>query len=416
MAKFTDLFISNLKPKEQRYDVREGNGEGFAIRVSTNGTKTWTIIFKFNRRKRRLTLGTYPAMTLKEARSTFREARDLIDKGIDPIEHQKELEHKEEEEQQRLEKAAKKEAQKLTVGSLADEYLEKWSKPRKRSWKEDQRILDHDILPEWKNRKAETITRRDVIAILDKIVDRGAPIAANRTFALIRKMFNFAIGRGILDNSPCTGIQAPAAENRRDRVLNQDEIRNFWKGLDNAFMADNTKLALKLQLVTAQRNGEIINSVWNEFDVDNGWWVIPAEKSKNKLTHRVPLPPLALKILEQAKFLAADSPWVFPSPRGNKPMTETAMGHAVRRNLANWEIASFTPHDLRRTAASHMTSFGISRLVVSKILNHVESGITAVYDRHSYDPEKKHALEAWSTKLISITEENQTSENVIAFG
>lgn len=152
---------------------------------------------------------------------------------------------------------------------------------------------------------------------------------------------------------------------------------------------------------------------WSEFDLESGWWVIPAEKSKNKLTHRVPLSPLAKEILKTAKEQAEDSQWVFPSPRdgGSKRIADTAIDRAVRNNRQVFGIDSFTPHDLRRTAASLMTSMGISRLVVSKILNHAEQGVTAVYDRHSYDSEKKTALEAWGRKLESIV--SGTVSNVI---
>jgi len=124
------------------------------------------------------------------------------------------------------------------------------------------------------------------------------------------------------------------------------------------------------------------------------------------------LTALAIKILQAAKVLSGDSPWVFPSPRTNRPITPPAVNHAIRLRLNNLGI-TFVPHDLRRTAASHMTGMGIPRLVVSKILNHMERGITAVYDRHSYDQEKRKALEAWGRKLKKIIGETGDLDNVI---
>lgn len=410
MAKFTDRYIDSLQPRSARYDVREGQGEGFAIRVSPNGHKSWTFIYKQGGQKKRVSLGVYPGMSLQKARSKFRELRNLLDQGIDPIEHERELAAQKEAARQEAERAARAPA----VSDLASEYIEKWARPRKRSWEEDRRILGKDVLPQWGKRKARAITRQDVASLLDGIVDRGAGIQANRTLAVVRKMFNFAVARGIVDMSPCMGVSAPAPENRRDRVLTADEIRTLWSGLDTANMAEGTKLALKLQLVTAQRIGEIVNATWGQFDLGNSWWTIPAERAKNKLAHRVPLSPLALDLLEQLRVLSGSTLWLFPSPRGDKPMTETAMGHAVRRNLEDFRINPFTPHDLRRTAASHMTSLGISRLVVSKILNHVETGITAVYDRHSYDNEKRHALDAWGRALEGIVQKAATAPNVVA--
>jgi integrase len=199
-------------------------------------------------------------------------------------------------------------------------------------------------------------------------------------------------------------VRAPAQEGRRDRVLSAEEIAAFWHALDIAKMAEGTKLVLKLQLVTAQRKGEIVSAAWEEIDLAEGWWTIPAEKAKNRIPHRVPLSPLALDLLQATQALSGDSPWLFPSPRGNKPITPEAVDHALRRPGLEALGFTFVPHDLRRTAASHMTSMGIPRLVVSKILNHVERGVTAVYDRHSYDQEKRQALETWAHKLKNILE------------
>jgi integrase len=244
-----------------------------------------------------------------------------------------------------------------------------------------------------------------VIALLDNIVDRGAPIAANRTLAVIRRMFGWALSRDIVAASPCVTVKAPAKERRRDRMLGADEIAAFWRALDNPKLAISSaiRLVLKLQLVTAQRKGE--------FDLDERVWTIPAAKAKNGMPHRVPLSPLALTVLANVASSGRaanidteqDVPrWLFPSPRIGKPITSPAVDHAMRGNRGALGTSDATPHDLRRTAASHMTSIGISRLVVSKILNHAEPGVTAVYDRHSYDAEKRAALAAWGARLEEI--------------
>jgi integrase len=396
--KFTDKKIQNLKPKAQRYEEWEGNG--FGVRVTPRGVKSFVYLYRFEGKPRRLTLGTYPTMTLAEAHQAHGEAMRKLEQGIDPGAEAV------------AERAEDRQAP--TVAVLADEYLEKWAKPRKRSWREDERILKKDILPEWGRRKAREITRRDVIRLLDGIVDRGAGIMANRTLAAIRKMFNFAVSRDIVPVSPCLAVRSPAPEQQRDRVLTTDEIRALWHGLEGAkMMAAGTKLALKLQLVTGQRKAEIVSAAWDEIDLTDRWWTIPPEKAKNKLAHRVPLSPLALELLQAAKNITIDSPWIFPSPQTNRHITPEALDHALRRPGLEALGFTFVPHDLRRTAASHMTGMGISRLVVSKILNHVERGITAVYDRHSYDREKRQALEAWGCKLIEIIGGREGIDNVI---
>ncbi|MFZ5449963.1 MAG: tyrosine-type recombinase/integrase [Thermodesulfobacteriota bacterium] len=392
--KFTDRQIKNLKPSDQRYEVFEDRG--FGVRVSPTGRKTFIYLYRMRGEvnKRRLSLGTYPAMSLAEAHRLYAEAREMVTQGIDP--GAKAV-------------AERKEDRKApTVANLTTEYLEKWAKPRKRSWLVDKRILEKDVLPDWGRRKAKDITRRDIIRLLDGVAERGG-VMANRTLAVIRKMFNFAVSRDIVPTSPCTAVQAPAPENRRDRVLTAEEIKVFWQGLFKTRITEGIRLALKLQLVTAQRKGEVISSAWGDFDLDEGWWTIPAEKAKNGLPHRVPLSAMALDLLQTAKTIAGDSPWVFPSPRGPRHITPTAVDHALRLALKTSEMEHFVPHDLRRTAASHMAGGGTSRLVVSKLLNHVENGVTAVYDRHSYDREKRQALEAWGLKLKAIIEGLETN-------
>ncbi|HRX61376.1 MAG TPA: tyrosine-type recombinase/integrase [Candidatus Competibacter sp.] len=392
--KFTDRAVLNLKPQADRYEVWEGTGLG--VRVSVKGRKSWVMVYRFQGKPRYTTLGTYPEMSVAQAHEAHRKALAILEQGCDPgakvVQERREERHA------------------PTVATMAAEYLEKWAKPRKRSWHADERILNKEILPQWGTCKARDIARRDVIALLDNIVERG-PILANRTLALIRKLFNFAVDRAILDLSPCVRVKAPALEKSRERVLMDDEIRAFWDGLDKAAMAPGTRLALKLQLTTAQRKGEVALMRWDCLDWEAAMWTIPGENAKNGKVHCVPLSPLALDLLRQAKELAAESPWVFPGPRygGVKPIGDAVPDHALRRALPALGLADVTPHDLRRTAASHMTALGVPRLVVSKILNHAERGVTAVYDRHSYDPEKRDALEKWARKLRSLL----ATDNVI---
>lgn len=174
----------------------------------------------------------------------------------------------------------------FTVESLAEEYITKWAKPSKRSWTEDDHILKKGALSSWRLRKAKEITRRDVILLLDKIKERGAPIAANRTLAFVRRMFNFAIEEDIINSSPCVTVRAPAKENQRDRCLSVDEIKIIWHNLDGKILDEEAndkansddkadikmspagRVALKLQLVTAQRKGEIVSMEWDEINLD----------------------------------------------------------------------------------------------------------------------------------------------------
>ncbi len=407
--KFTDKSIESLKKTGTRYIAWKDNGNGFGVRVSANGKKTFIYMYRFEGRSRMMTLGNYPAVKLADANRLHADAISSLDKNIDPgaTKQTKKIE----------------DIQAYTIESLVDEYIEKWAKPRKRSWARDKAILEKDVVHRWKKRKAKSITRRDIIGLLDAIVDRDSPIQANRIFEIIRKMFNFAVSRDIVEFNPCLGVKAPSKENRRDRMLNEKELVKFWTDLDITKMHHLTKLAFKMILLTGQRPGEVLGMEWQDIELDTKWWTIPAIKAKNELSHRVPLSPQALALIEELKQYSSQYSFLFPSPRSptisgenadtaGKHINVSALSHAILRNTETFKINPFTSHDLRRTAASHMTSMGIARLVVKKILNHVESDITAVYDRHSYDQEKRHALDAWGNHL-NQTLNKEASSNVV---
>jgi integrase len=252
-------------------------------------------------------------------------------------------------------------------------------------------------LPKWRNRKAHEIRRADVLALLDAIVDRGAPVMANRTRALISKIFNFGIKRGVVEVNPAAGVENPGHERQRDRVLSEDEIQILWAALEHE--PPRVAAIFRLGLLTAQRRSEILGMRWSELDLDAGWWTIPAERSKNNLAHRVPLAPQAATLLREIKGASLDETLVFRGGRIGQPLANL---QKPMRRIKRVSGIDFKFHDLRRTTASHMTGIGVPRLVVSKILNHVERGITAVYDRHSYDAEKRRALLKWETWLNEL--------------
>jgi integrase len=167
-------------------------------------------------------------------------------------------------------------------------------------------------------------------------------------------------------------------------------------------------------LATAQRRDEVVSAPWSEFSLSESVWEIPAARSKNKNAHRVPLSSLACDLLGQVQELGKGSLWLFPSPRSDGLMAPAAVSHAMRNNLSRLGIDNATPHDLRRTAASHMTEMGIPRLVVSKVLGHSDGSVTAIYDRFEYWPQKKQALDAWAQRLQEITSGEPAESNVVS--
>jgi len=269
----------------------------------------------------------------------------------------------------------------------------------------------------WAAWGSNSIRRKDVRELLDGIVDRGAPVLANRVLALVRKIFNFGIGEEWVEANPAHRMGLPSAEQSRTRVLTPDELRAVWAWLERptADDADDTErrhrtlaqAALKLRLILAQRGGEVIAMRWADVDLTTGWWTIPAEDSKNKMPHRVPLTAPAIKIVKALQTEAADDAvYAFAGIRAPRHR---------RGALEGLEVADLRPHDFRRTAATMMASAGVSRLVIAKVLNHAEKGITAVYDRASYDAEKRAALEGWAQTLTAIvTQKPQRGADVVA--
>ena len=236
---------------------------------------------------------------------------------------------------------------------------------------------------------------------------------ANRLLATVRRMFAFAVERDILSASPCVGVKAPTKETPRNRVMSATEVWDFWHGLDDAKMSQPTRLALRLMLVTLQRRVEVMEASWAEFDLTERVWEIPAQRTKNNQAHWVPLSSLAIDLLEEIKEVNGVSDWLFPSPRGDRPMAPEAASHAMRNNLKAIGVERVTPHDLRRMGASNITAMGIPRLIVSKLLNHVEGGVTSIYDRYQYFAEKRHALDAWGARLEQIVSGKPVAENVV---
>lgn len=411
--KFTPRGIEALKAKTDRYEVWENNQTGLGLRIAPSGRKTWLYMYRFGGKARRMTLGAFSEtrmgeikMSLADAHEAWAGAKKLKETGTDPGTMAV------------LEKTERREAD--TIEELVTDYLVS-IKGKRKTHDDRKRALKKDVLPAWGKRKAVNITRRDVIKLVDKIGDRGSPIQANRTFATIRRIFNWAISKDIVSANPCLGVEPPGEERQRDRVLSEKEIQTLWNGLPKADMAEVIMLTLKFQLVTLQRKGEI--TAIEKSEIEGDVWTIPAEKAKNGLAHRVPLSAMAKDIMEEAKKLDEESEWLFPSPRSENAVTARAVDHALRKAITSTEkkerkieLDDVRPHDLRRTGASIMTSMGIPRLTVSKILNHAESGVTSVYDRHSYDPEKTRALDAWSAELTRIIEEKPVEDNVIRMG
>src|SRR5438046_7245262 len=240
MARLTDRSIESLRPKATRYEVWDEARKGFGLRVTPRGVKSFVWVYHFENRPRRLTFGPYPRLSLADAGVKLAEAKNLLAKGIDPGSSAV------------AERHAERHAE--TVEDLVNSYLERYARVRKRSASEDERILRKDVLSRWAGRKVKDITRRDIVRLLNEIVDRGAPIQATRTLTILRRMFRFAVGQAIIEISPCDQVEAPSSENERDRALSEEKIRLLWHALTLAPMEPNGARVLPLLPSTRQRN------------------------------------------------------------------------------------------------------------------------------------------------------------------
>jgi len=403
-------------PAGGQVDYWDQSVPGFGLRVSAGGKMAWVIMYRDNDgRKRRHTFNTYPSMSVGDARDEAKALFELVAKGGDPA----------------TEKKSNRKAG--TFNELADLYIEKYAKVNKRSWKKDESIIDKNLRPKWGALKAHSITRRDVNRLLTEIVERGAPIQANRVLEIVRKLYSWAIGtdRVEMDVNPCHEVKKPAKEQPRDRHLTADEIMTVWPMTgEGAKINDLFRIVLRLILVTAQRPGEVVGMPWAELDDDwdsgaEPFWTIPGERTKNGREHRIPLSPLAVDLLKKAKAIAAkladkktyrgDVAYVFPSPRGNAGMLESSLSHALIRSK-HFGVPHFTPHDLRRTASTHLESpaCGVSRFIVERVLNHVDQSVTGRhYALYKYDREKRIALNTWADVLYVVLKGEKPAANVV---
>ena len=291
-----------------------------------------------------------------------------------------------------------------TVRDFADEYLEKYAKLKKKTWQADQRILEMYVLPVIGRTKMKEVTRRDLVAIIDTVTERGSFIMANRVHALLSKFFSFALERDVVEMSPVYGMKKRASEVPRTRFLSDEEITELWKWLGNSL----SESVLKLILITGQRPGEVRKMEWKE--INNDVWIIPSEKSKNGLVHAVPLPPMALDLLRQLKEKNQNSTYVFPARKitGEQNITgclnETGPIHAMKKIITkrNWDKPA-RPHDLRRTVRSFLSKLGVKQEIAERLLNHKQTGISATYNQYDYFIEKKEALVLWNNYLKQLT-------------
>ena len=266
---------------------------------------------------------------------------------------------------------------------------------------EMQRKINVD-LTDWHDRPIAEIKRADIKELI-RVKARTAPLGANRLVALISKIFNWALKEELIETSPAIQIDRPGKETERERALSVDEIGIVWATFDSMGYPWGT--LFKMLLVTGQRRGEVAGMKWSEITPDG--WRLPGERVKNGKGHLVPLSSLAREILDGVPQIGE---FVFRS-RIDAPLSSwnrvTNKARKLSGPMEEWRL-----HDLRRTFATQLRQLGVDRLVVSKMLNHAEGGVTRIYDRYNADPEQAAAMERWANRLREIVS-GQPVDNVV---
>ena len=388
-VKLTALAVKNLEGSTIRREIPDQVIVGLYLIVQPSGAKSWAVRYRFGNRPRKLTLGAYPAFDLKEAREAARDALRAVEEGRDPSA-----------EKVRGEAARSDDANKMPA--VFAEFVKRHAavKNRERTVEGIERSFDNELREKWKHRLVASITKREIVDLLDGMVDSGRPIAANRLHSLLRKFFNWAIERDILHASPMATVKAPSQETTRDRVLTDDEIRLVWKASNKIGWPFGPMF--KLLLLTGQRREEVSAASRAEFNLTSNqpMWIIPKERAKNKKGHAVPLVPAAVEIVDALPVIEGEAKLLLTTT-GETPisgfskakasldaeMRAIAVKEAAEHGL-NPESVKIHPwriHDLRRTAATGMAALGFPVHVVEAVLNHKSGsikGVAAVYNRH----------------------------------
>jgi integrase len=404
-TRLTDRFLRALKTSDPRIEVADASCRGLSIRCTAAGIKSWTFAYKLNRRMRRLTLGEFPAMGLSEARTQADERRAQRQAGSDPRALQD------------AERAAQAQTT-LTFAELCERYITHIKAGSKISWKTDEGYLKRPKA-KFGNRPAISLTKRELMDFFEKLA-LSSKSSANRTQSTVRTMWGWAAERDHIPVNFLAGLKKVGGkEAEKDRVLTADEIREFLSVLvdPDAEITETVQLALRGILLTAQRPGEVAGMMLSELHDLAGatpHWIIPRQRTKNKKTeHTVPLSPAAVCLIQGALEVSKeyvkgknDRPVFASRFEGVTTLARHSLSQAVRRILKDKKHAhkftKFTPHDLRRTAATLAQSMRIRRDYVKALLNHKDGDVTSVYARwHMFD-EKREAVVAIETALLPL--------------
>jgi integrase len=391
--KLSKTVVERIKAADQDVVVWDNTLPGFGVRVKPSGVRSYIIQYR-NRNtsaSRRLTIGQHgPLLTFDQAKKQARAMLADAMRGEDPVE---------------IRKTARRAP---SIADLAVDYLERHAVPKKRpkSVRDDRAMLDNIILPKLGAKKVDAIGRRDVEAIQVGMKDR--PYQANRVLSLLSKMFNLAIEWKWRPDNPAKGIER-YQEQKRERWLSDEELRHLCAVLDEH---PNTRAAnaVRLQLLTGARLGEVLTSRKEDFDLHRGIWTKPSHQTKQKRTEHLPLSAQALILVTLIiETSDAGSPFLFPGNKPGQPLHEIKKFWSVVLREAG--IVNYRRHDNRHTYASHLVSSGLSLEIVGRLLGHTTATTTKRYAHLADDP-LRAATDQFGSKIASFQRDRKAETSI----
>jgi integrase len=353
--------------------------------------KSWVSRQRVAGRQQTLTYGMFPAVPLQLARQRAQAVERALAAGISELPRLRAIARGADPDQAPLHPPDRFEV-------VAAEFIVRYLRARHRApayvLAVERRFRNH-VLPGFTGRDIRSITRREVVALLDRVHDDAGPEAANLTLAALRSLFRWANQRDLVDVVPTSGIVAPGETAKRDRVLDDVELAAVMRAARR--LGYPFGIFVQLLVLTGLRRGEAAGLRWADIDLAGGIIAIPAERMKGRRAHMVPLTPAVIALLDHCP---RQGPFVLRA-NGSKPLTSFIWAKQQIDRLtvgtAPWRL-----HDLRRSCATGMARLGIQRFVIARVLAHADREVTGVYDRYEYLPEKRAALERWAAHVTGL--------------
>lgn len=414
MPAITKSLVSSAKPESKYRFIWDDEVHGFGLKVTPAGAKSYVFTFRLGDNKPRMKIGDHGAWTPQAAREEAKRLRRLVDQGIDPRNEKRQRQ----EDRVNLEISA-------YIERFIEQYLVRhWSGA---GYRDAAALLRKRVAPRWKGRHLKEIARSDVAHFINAIEGGGA---RRMHFAVLRKMFKWAVSNGDIAESPMRDMDSPPTLPSRDRVLTDEELALCWNAA--AELGDPFGSYVRMLAITGQRRDEVAKMQWQELNRSHRMWTVPGERVKNATTNDVPLPDLAITILHALAGVGSKPAEAQRWPRSGFVFTTTGKSAisgfskmkkrldaemlARARELAEArdddpeqvQLTAWRLHDLRRTLATGLRLLGFSLDATEAVLNHKSgsrSGIVQVYQRHEYKEEKREALQRWAEHVLKVAQD-----------